>query len=47
MPTVKEVESHEFAGKWYKNTALYGVKTFRDNSQAMVNVTIRCDAYNA
>ena len=47
MPSVKEVESHEFAGKWYKNTALYGVKTFRDNSQAMVNVTIRSDAFSA
>ncbi len=47
MPKVKERPVQDKDGSNYLNTVLYGVKTFRDNSYAMVNVTIRCDAYNA
>lgn len=47
MPKVKERPVQDKDGSNYLNTVLYGVKTFRDNSFAMVDVTIRCDAYNA
>lgn len=47
QPTVKEVESEARMWKFFKNAVLYGVKTFHDNAQAMVDVTIRSDAFTA
>lgn len=47
MPKVVERPVQDKTGSNYLNTVLFGVKTFRDNSYAMVDVTIRCDAYNA
>ena len=47
MPKVSPRDVQDKMGKNYLNTVLYGVKTFRDNSYAMVNVKIRCDWYNA
>lgn len=46
-PKVLEKENPNRDGKNYINTILYGVKTFSDNAKAMVDVTIRCDTYNA
>jgi hypothetical protein len=43
MPKVSPRDVQDKMGKNYLNTVLYGVKTFRDNSYAMVNVKIRCD----
>jgi hypothetical protein len=47
MPTVVERPVADKMGSNYLNTVLFGSKTFRDNSYAMVDVTIRCDAFNA
>lgn len=47
MPKVMERPAQDLPWSYYINTVLFGVKTFRDNSFAMVDVTIRCDAYNA
>ena len=47
MPKVVERPVQDKMGSNYLNTVLYGVKTFQDNANAMVDVTIRCDAYNA
>jgi hypothetical protein len=47
MPKVVERPVQDKMGSNYLNTVLYGVKTFVDNANAMVDVTIRCDAYNA
>jgi hypothetical protein len=47
IPKVVERPVQDKIGSNYLNTVLFGVKTFRDNSYAMVDVTIRCDAYNA
>lgn len=46
MPKVKERPVQDKDGSNYLNTVLYGVKTFRDNSFAMVNVTIRADGFS-
>lgn len=46
MPKVIERMVQDKMGSNYLNTVLFGYKTFRDNSYAMVDVTIRCDAYN-
>lgn len=47
QPTVKKVESESKMWSYYKNAVLYGVKTFHDNAQAMVDVAIRSDAFTA
>lgn len=47
QPSVTEVEAQDKMGKYFKNAVLYGVKTFHDNAQAMVDVTIRSDAFTA
>lgn len=47
MPKVMERPAQDLPGSYYINTVLFGTKTFRDNSFAMVDVTIRCDAFNA
>lgn len=47
MPKVVERPVQDKMGSNYLNTVLFGVKTFEDNAKAMVDVTIRCDAYNA
>jgi len=47
MPKVSERLVQDKMGSNYLNTVLFGYKTFKDNSYAMVDVTIRCDAYNA
>lgn len=47
QPSVTEVEAQDKMWKYFKNAVLYGVKTFHDNAQAMVDVTIRSDAFTA
>jgi len=47
MSKVVERKAQEKMGSNYLNSVLFGYKTFRDNSFAMVDVTIRCDTYNA
>jgi hypothetical protein len=46
MPKVVERPVQDKMGNNYLNTVLYGVRTFRDNSFAMVNVTIRADQFS-
>jgi len=47
MPKVAERQVQDKMGSNYLNSVLFGYKTFRDNSYAMVDITIRCDSYNA
>ncbi len=47
QPSVTEVEAQDKMWKYFKNAVLYGVKTFHDNAQAMVDVTIRSDGFTA
>jgi hypothetical protein len=47
MPKVSERMVQDKMGSNYLNTVLFGYKTFKDNSYAMVDVTIRCDAFNS
>jgi len=47
MPKVVEKSVSDKMGNNYLNSVLYGVKTFRDNSLAMVRVSIRSDAFTA
>lgn len=47
MPKVTEKSVPDKQGNNYINTVLYAQKTFRDNSYAMVDVTIRSDAFTA
>jgi hypothetical protein len=47
MPKVTEKSVPDKQGNNYINTVLYAQKTFRDNSFAMVDVTIRSDAFTA
>lgn len=46
-PSIVEVQKQLQIGKNYLNAVLFGIKTFSDDAQKMVDVTIRCDAYNA
>lgn len=46
-PSIVEVQKQLQLGKNYLNGVLFGVKTFSDDAKKMVDVTVRCDAYNA
>lgn len=46
-PSIVEVQKQAQLGKNYLNGVLFGVKTFVENATQMVDLTIRCDAYNA
>lgn len=46
-PSIVEVQKQLQLGKNYLNGVLFGVKTFTEDANQMVDVTVRCDAYNA
>jgi hypothetical protein len=46
-PSIVEVQKQLQLGKNYLNGVLFGVKTFTEDANKMVNVQVRCDAYNA
>lgn len=46
-PSIVEVQKQLQLGKNYLNGVLFGVKTFSEDANKMVDVTVRCDAYNA
>lgn len=46
-PSIVEVQKQLQLGKNYLNGVLFGVKTFSDDAKKLVDVTVRCDAYNA
>lgn len=46
-PKIVEVQKQLQLGKNYLNGVLFGVKTFVENAKQMVDLTIRCDTYNA
>lgn len=46
-PSIVEVQKQAQLGKNYLNGVLFGVKTFTENAKQMVDLTVRCDAYNA
>lgn len=46
-PSIVEVQKQAQLGKNYLNGVLFWVKTFVENATQMVDLTIRCDTYNA
>jgi len=46
-PSIVEVQKQLQLGKNYLNGVLFGVKTFTEDANKMVDVTVRCDTYNA
>jgi hypothetical protein len=46
-PSIVEVQNQAQIGKNYLNGVLFGVKTFTENANQMVDLTARCDTRNA